>query len=219
MALGASLLKHVQKQLLYAGMYAPIVFWGTLALCGIRLGEYRHLSRLVSELGAVGTSTQVLFTAGLLLCSALSLAFVIGIHRECRSARISTVPALVILTFTVSIAGAGIYPMPHRLHGVLGSPSVLLLLSPVLAVLLWRRASFLAGLRLFSALSFLVMSLGFLAFVPGILEEYPGLKQRFFHAGWSIWFVYLSVGFSGIFERGGRKQAGSRLGATGAGSA
>ena len=212
-------MKLVQKQFLYAGIYAPLVFWATLALCGARFGEYSHLSRLVSELGAVGTPTRALFAAGLLVCSGLSMAFVVGVYRECRNAQISTAPALVILTFTVSIAGAGIYPMPHRLHGVLGSPSVLLFLSPMLAAILWRRASFLSFLRLFSVLSFAVMASGFLAFLPDVLEAWPGLKQRFFHAGWSIWFVYLSVGFSGFLKRAGKNQVGPRLGETGAGSA
>ena len=50
-------------------------------------------------------------------------------------------------------------------------------------------------------ISFMVMALGFLVFVPSVLDDYLGLKQRLFHAGWSIWFGYLSLGFSGVFER------------------
>ena len=59
----------------------------------------------------------------------------------------------------------------------------------------WRKK----GLRhivTMSIVSLLVMALGFLAFMPDFLAEYMGLKQRFFHVGWSIWFVYLSYGFS-----------------------
>ena len=199
----------VQKQLIYTGFGIPLLFWGTLALCGILFGEYSHFSNLVSELGAAGTRTQVLFSLGLLFCSILSLAFVVGLYRECRKAQMSVMPVLFVLTYTFSIAGAAIYPLPHRLHGVLGSPSIFLILSPVLAFLLWRQTSSLAGIRLFSILSFLIMSLGFLAFLPSVLESYPGLKQRFFHAGWSLWFAYLSVGFSGILEQSRASTASS----------
>jgi hypothetical protein len=40
------------------------------------------------------------------------------------------------------------------------------------------------------------MSIGFSAFMPEILSNYPGLKQRVFHAGWSVWFAYLGYIFT-----------------------
>jgi hypothetical protein len=46
-----------------------------------------------------------------------------------------------------------------------------------------------------SIASLLVMSLGLLAFLPDIMSDYMGLKQRLFHVGWSVWFGYLSYGF------------------------
>ena len=46
------------------------------------------------------------------------------------------------------------------------------------------------------------MSLGFLAFMPQILGDYTGLKQRIFHIGWSIWFLYLSYAFTNLFRQG-----------------
>jgi len=189
-------MKQVRKPFLLAGISVPVVFWGTLVLCGARLGGYSHRVRLVSELGATGTPTRELFAAGLLACSALSLVFIVGLYRECRQVRMSTVPVLVLLAYTVSIAGAGLFPLPHRLHGALGSPSIVLPLSPMLAAVLWRRAPYPEGLRIFSILGLLLMSSGFLAFLPDVLGAYPGLKQRLFHAGWTLWFVYLGVGFS-----------------------
>lgn len=209
----------VSQKLIFAGIGIPIVFWVTLTLCGILFGEYSHFSNLVSELGATGTRTQALFSSGLLLCSTLSLVFVVGLFQECQKVQISTIPALVILTFTFSIAGAAIYPLPHPLHGILGSPSVFLFLSPVLAVVLWRRVPSLKRVRLFSVFSFLIMSLGFLAFFPGVLENYPGLKQRFFHVGWSTWFGYLAIEFSGLLGNVGNEQNKSGPGPIGAGRA
>jgi len=46
--------------------------------------------------------------------------------------------------------------------------------------------------------------LGFLAYFPDLLPQYPGLKQRFFHVGWSVWFIYLSTAFSRPLELAAR---------------
>ena len=49
------------KNLLYTGSIIPIIFWATTIICGFILGNYNHLSGLVSELGALGTTTQYIF--------------------------------------------------------------------------------------------------------------------------------------------------------------
>jgi len=182
------------KSLLYLGSLIPIVFFGTTFIAGFMQGNYNHLSRMVSELGTIGTSSQYVFMAGLLACSALSVLFVVGLYRVCKAANLNVLPVILILAYSASIAGAALFPLPLRLHGILGSPSILLILSPVLSLILWRKK----GPRhivSMSVVSFLVMSLGFLAFMPDVLAEYVGLKQRFFHVGWSVWFGYLSYGF------------------------
>ena len=183
----------IDRGLVLLGSAIPLVFIATNIVCGFVLGDYNHLTRLVSELGALGTRSQHLFTAGLLLCSALSLLFVVGLCRSCMAAGLSVVPALVILAYTESIAGAALFPLPLRLHLVLGMPSILLLLSPALALLLWRR---LPHMGLMAAISLAVMSLGFLTYLPDVLGDYPGLKQRFFHLGWAVWFLLLSYRFA-----------------------
>lgn len=183
------------KRLLYLGSLIPIVFFGTTFLCGYMQGNYNHFSRMVSELGTIGTKSQFVFMAGLLICSVLSVLFVVGLFRACKDSGLNVSPILLILAYSVSIAGAALFPLPLRLHGILGSPSILLIFSPLLGLIFWNKREQPLHIIPMSILSFLVMSLGFLAFMPDVLAEYPGLKQRFFHAGWSIWFVYLSYGF------------------------
>lgn len=207
-----------QKYALW-GMFIPVVFWLTLAVCGELLGEYSHLYYLVSELGATGTETRGLFAFGLLVCSALSLVFVVGLFRACRNAGLSVLPVLLILSFTFSIAGAAIFPMPQPLHGQFSRPFALVLLSPLLAMVMWRRSPVVKGLWAFSIVSMLFMLAGALVFVPSVLEEYFGLKQRFMHAGWSIWFAYLSVVFSGILARVRAVQVDGGVNHVGSGSA
>ena len=190
---------------IYAGALIPLVFWVTLALCAMQFDGYDPFTNLVSELGAAGTPTRVGFAAGLVLCSLLGVAFQAGIRAECRRGNIDSSPALPILLFSFSAAGAAIFPLPHRLHGILGSPVILLPLSPVLALVSWRRLPRLRGLAAVAIPCFLLMALGFLAFLPGISRV--GLVQRIFHLGWSIWFGYLSLGFAGLLGGPGDDRA------------
>ena len=183
------------RHLLYLGSSIPVVFFVTTFVCGFMLSGYNHFSGMVSELGEIGTKSQFVFSTGLILCSVLSIIFVIGLYRTCKAAGISVVPVIIILSFSVSIAGAAIFPLPLRLHLIMGMPSILLIFSPLMSLILWSGKSQLSNIKLMSILSFFIMSLGLLAFMPDLLSNYPGLKQRFFHIGWSIWFLYLSYSF------------------------
>lgn len=189
------------KYLIYLGSVIPIIFWATTIICGIILGNYNHLSGLVSELGALGTTTQYIFTSGLVLSSVLSVLFTVGLYKTCKLLGLNTIPILIILLYSFSIAGAALFPMPLRLHGILGSPSILLIFSPLLSFFLWTGKGKPLNIKQMSILSFLIMSLGFLVFAPDFLSDYPGLKQRFFHIGWSVWFFNLSYSFAGLLEK------------------
>ena len=183
------------KHLLYPGIIIPFAFWLTLFISGFISGDYNHLTRMVSELGASGTSSQFIFASGLILCSILSLFFVLGLYKTCRVFNLSTIPVILILTYSVSIAGAAIFPLPLRLHEIMGMPSILLIFSPLLSLLLWKGKGLSAMNKKIAILSFLIMILGFSVYLPDLLGNYIGLKQRFFHIGWSVWFIYLSYSF------------------------
>jgi len=170
-------------------------------ICGFIQGDYNHFTRMVSELGTIGTKSQYLFTAGLVLCSALSIVFVIGLFRSCKVSGISVIPIIIILSFSVSIAGAGIFPLPLRLHQIMGIPSILLIFSPLMSLFLWNKKGQLSNFNLMTITSLVIMSLGFLVYMPEILTSYHGLKQRFFHIGWSVWFFYLNYSFIRLLEK------------------
>ena len=185
---------------LYCGALIPPVFWATTFICGFVLGDYNHFSRMVSELGTLGTPSRFFFTFGLVSCSILSALFIVGLRRVCENTKLSTVPAWLILSYSISIAGAGLFPLPLRLNGILGMPSILLVLSPLTALLLWPGKHSPSNLKIMACFALVIMALGFFAFFPSILSSLPGLKQRFFHLGWSVWFLYLSVSFTEILK-------------------
>lgn len=183
------------NKLIKLGFYIPAIFWITLFVSGFIQEDYNHLSRQVSDLGTIGTKSQFIFSTGLVFCSILSVLFVIGLYNASKIIGLSVIPIIVILTFSVSIAGAAIFPLPLRMHSIMGMPSVLLIFSPLLSFLQWKGKNKLPNVKLFSIICFLIMSLGFIVFFPEILQNYIGLKQRFFHLGWTVWFIYLSFSF------------------------
>jgi hypothetical protein len=128
------------------------------------------------------------------------------LYRTCKAAGLSIVPAVLILSYSISIAGAAIFPLPLRLHLIMGMPSVLLILSPFMGFMLWRGKRQLPNMKPMSIFCFFLMSLGFLAFTPDLLSNYPGLKQRFFHMGWSVWFFYLNYAFIHQLKNGKAKE-------------
>lgn len=190
-----------KKQLLYLGLIIPVVFWTITIICGFILGDYNHLTRMVSELGEIGTETQYLFSVGLIVCAILSVLFILGLYQTCKIYNMSLMPILVLLSYSFSIAGAAIFPYPMRMHLIMGMPSILLFLSPLLGFLVWKREKNLIMQKQMSIISFFLMSLGFITYFPNLLGEYLGVKQRFFHIGWSVWFSYLSYSFIKLGEK------------------
>lgn len=182
------------KKLVYLGYFIPLVFWSTTIIAGLMTPNYNHLTNMVSELGTIGTKTQYIFTTGLVLCSVLSILFMIGLYKIAKQVGLNIIPILLILTFSFSILGAAIFPLPLKLHGLLGSPGMLLPLSPLLTLILWKENK-ISNIKKTSGIILLIMLMGFLTLIPNIMDNYFGLKQRFFHIGWSFWFIYLSLKF------------------------
>ena len=91
------------KWLLKSGFLIPIIFWTTTLICGFIVGNYNHATRMVSELGAIGTKSQYIFSGGLILSSIFSVLFIIGLYKTCKQIGLNTIPVLIILTFSFSI--------------------------------------------------------------------------------------------------------------------
>lgn len=194
------------KSFLYLGFFVPIIFWATTIVCGLMIEDYNHFTWLVSELGALGTKSQYLFTTGLVLSAFLNVIFIIGLWKYSKKQRLNIIPILFLSLYSF-IAGPAIFPMPLRLHGIVGLPFPFLILSPVLAIIVWRKKEHLLKIRTLAIISFLIMMLGFLIFIPNVLNEYFGLKQRFLYAGWTVWSVFLSYKFLDL-EKQNRETVG-----------
>jgi hypothetical protein len=92
------------------------------------------------------------------------------------------------------------FPSGNKLHSAAGPVFLLLYLGVLLVIILWRGKREFVQIRLLSLLSFAIMLLIFLRFIPAIEDKYTGLIQRFAHVGWSVWFIALSSGLSRLIS-------------------
>jgi hypothetical protein len=183
--------------LLYLGIITPVLFWLATITGGFIHGNYNHLHDVVSELGAIGTRAEIFMSTAEILISILSVYSVIGFFKACKQTGLSVIPVITILSLSISIFWAAIFPMHHELHGALGPIPLILNLGVLLAIILWRGEKS-RNLRLVSLISFLLMTLILLRFIPNLRGNWEGLIQRLFYLGWSIWSIALSLFFISV---------------------
>lgn len=182
------------KKLLYLGLIMPFVFWVSMAIAGELHGHYNPFVHTVSELGAIGTNSEDFTAAAMYGCAAMAVFYAIGLWRACTEMKVSVVPILAAPAAAVMFAWTAVFHLGNPLHGVIGFVPLLLFVGALFSVLLWKGQQQ-QTLRRLSLASLLVMALIFLRFVPALQHQFPGLIQRFFHLGWSIWFVAMSFSF------------------------
>lgn len=186
------------EHLLPLGVISPVLFWATTIVSGAMIADYDHVRNAISELGVLGTHTEVLTSSCFVAVSFTGALFLVGLYKACRQSRVSTTPVWLGLSMPVGMFWAAMFPMGNELHGLLGPLPLMLTLGSLSAFIFWKRREGLTLVSRLSLLSFFVMLLLFLIFVPSFNELYLGLVQRFWYVGWSIWSVSLAVCFSGL---------------------
>ncbi|HTB24452.1 MAG TPA: DUF998 domain-containing protein [Puia sp.] len=180
--------------LLRLGIITPLLFWLATITGGYIHGNYNHLHNVVSELGAIGTRSEIFMSTAEFLISILSIFSVIGFYKACKETGLNVIPVLTILSLSISMIWAAIFPMHHELHGTLGPIPLIVNAGVLLSVFLWRGKKF-GSLRLVSFVSFLIMMLILLRTIPNLRGNWEGLIQRLFYLGWSFWSIALSLIF------------------------
>jgi len=186
--------------LLWTGILSPLFFWIITIAGGFLHGDYNHLHNVVSELGAIGTRSEIFMSATEILVALLSVFSVFGFYNACRQVGLKAIPIFSLLSLSISMFWAAIFPMHHAFHGMLGPIPLLMNVGVLLAIFLWKGKQWF-GIRLLSIISFILMSFIMLRFIPNLRGDYEGLIQRFFYMGWSVWSIGLSLCFLRIMKK------------------
>ncbi len=190
--------------LLYLGIISPLLFWFVTITGGFIHGNYNHFHNVVSELGAIGTRSEIFMSTAEMLISILSVFSVIGFFKGCKQIGLSVIPVLTLLSMPISMLWAAFFPMHHELHGTLGPIPLFLNIGVILSIILWKGKKLLT-LRIVSLISFILMSLLILRFIPNLRGNWEGLIQRVFYLGWSIWSIAISIIFIQMLETKNRQ--------------
>lgn len=184
------------RMLLQFGYIAVLLFWLMTFISGYIHGNYNHLTNTISELGAIGTASEIFTSLALVITSLACIFFSIGFYQASKANKISTLSAVLSYSMPVSMIWASIFTLGNEFHSLAGPVPFLLILASLLSYWLWKKRETLLTARKICLLSFLIMMLILIKFVPTLGYEYEGLIQRFFYLGWSIWTIAVSYYFS-----------------------
>ncbi len=182
----------INPKLSYLGLLIPLTFWPTLLIVAHLTPNYHSLIHLVSQLVIINHQAGFIFNIGLIITGFFSLTFSLILLSLYHRSKISIWPITLIILHGLSLIGVGYYPLPHPAHQWWGSISLFIIFSPIMGIIIWSQSQH-KYLRLFFFISISLMIFGFSLYIPNFLANYPGLKQRVFHLGWSIWYIYLSL--------------------------
>ena len=189
--------KKIQtRSLLQLGYLAVIGFWLMTFISGYIHGHYNHFKNTISELGAIGTTSEMFTSSSLVFISLLTTLFSIAFYRASKEKQLSVVPAILSFAMPVTLIWAGIFTLGNEFHTLTGPLPFLIIFCSLLAYLLWKKDRTFLRLRIFSLLSFFIMTLILLRFITPFGNEYEGLVQRFFYFGWTVWTISITYFFS-----------------------
>ena len=180
------------RKLLYCGYAAPLLFWCMTFLSGAIHGNYNHFKNVISELGAIGTKSEIFTSTALMILAVLCILFSTGFYRASQKCGLSVIPAILSFSMPVTMIWAGIFTLGNEFHGLTGPLPFLIIFAFLLTWLLWKKNKQFSALINISLISFSVSTLILLRFIEPFGYVYEGLIQRFFYLAWTIWTISLA---------------------------
>jgi hypothetical membrane protein len=182
---------NIEKHL-YFGYAAPLLFWCMTFLSGFIHGNYNHFKNVISELGAIGTKSEIFTSSLLMILAVFCIIFSIGFYKASQKSKLSVIPAILSFSMPITIIWAGIFTLGNEFHSLTGPLPFLIILGCLLAYLLWKKNKQFSDLSYISLLSFFISTLILLRFIKPFGYEYEGLIQRFFYFGWTVWIISIT---------------------------
>jgi len=191
---------------LFCGILSPLLYALADLLAGLQWPGYSFRDQTISELGAIGAPTRMLFSTMLVAVYALLVAFGVGVrlssgHRHKLRLAGGLLAGLGVMALTVGLF------VPMRPRGIeQGLTGALHLIEGGLAMLVTLAAIGLAATTLgkhfrFYSLTTIVVVLVFGAWSgfdapqieAGLATPWVGVKERIFWYTYQLWFLVLAV--------------------------
>lgn len=179
------------NKLIQFGLVTPLLFWLFTIIAGFIHGNYNHFKNAVSNLGEIGSTSEIIMAFFTLTLAISSMLFSIGFYKASKQNKQNLLPAVLSFAMAISFLWAAIFPAGHQLHGALGPLPILIIIGALLLALFWKNTNQSDNIKLWSVVSVLIMLLFVLRFIPSIQQHYEGAIQRTLYIGWSTWFISL----------------------------
>ena len=174
----------MQRQYLWGLILAPVFYYFGLIGGGLLWPGYSHISQYASELGSAKSPYPMFFNANAILCGLAGIAGAIGLNHTLATLSgkrgWARAAAITVALWGVAVILAGLFPMPHELHGAYGL-GMAGQLTPLFALLALRNVEGTGRLRLFLGFIF-VASLAMFLVMMGVAGPLKiatiGLYQR-----------------------------------------
>jgi hypothetical membrane protein len=180
------------KRFLCFGYAAPLLFWCMTFLSGAIHGNYNQFKNVISELGAIGTKSEIFTSSALIILALSCILFSIGFYRASQKFKLSVIPAILSFSMPITMIWAAIFTLGNEFHSLTGPLPFLIIFGFLLAYLLWKRNKVFKEVSNISLLSFIISTLILLRFIKPFGYEYEGLIQRFFYLAWTIWTISIT---------------------------
>lgn len=192
--------------LLLCGILSPLLYAVADLLAGMLWEGYSFRDQTISELGAIGAPSRLLFSAILIAVYLLLTAFGIGVWRSAAGRRaIRLAGGLLVALGVMALTVGQFVPIQLRgteqgltglLHLVEGAAAVLMLV-----VAMVFAATALGGHFRIYTITAIVLMLAFGAWSgmdaprveAGLATPWLGVKERIFWYAYQLWFIVLAI--------------------------
>jgi hypothetical membrane protein len=207
----------VRQILLLCGILSPLLYALADALAGMLWGNYSFRDQTISELGAIGAPSRVLFSILLIPVYLLLVAFGVGVWQSAAGRRRIRVVAGLLIGFGVLALTVGQF-VPMRPRGTeQGLTGALHLVEGMVAMLMILAAMGFAATALDKRFRVYTLATIALMFVfgawsgmeapqieAGLATPWLGVKERIWWYAYQLWFSVLA--FSLLRQRTGERE-------------
>jgi len=196
----------MRRILLLCGVLSPLCYAAADLLAGLRSEGYSFRDQTISELGAIGAPSRLLFSLLLIPVYSLLVAFGVGVWQSAVGAgRLRVAAGFLIGLGVLALAVGQFVPMHSRgieqglagaLHLIEGAVAMLLLL----AAMAFAAAASGRGFRIYTVATVaivLVFALWGSVDAPrveaGLETPWLGIKERIFWYAYQLWFLVLAI--------------------------
>ena len=195
-----------QRVLLASGIAAPALYAAADIVAGMRWEGYSFRDQTISELGAIGAPSRVVFSVLLFVVYALMVAFGIGVWKASDgSPRLRTVGGLIVGVGVLALTVGQFAAMRMRgseqgfagaLHLIEGLVAMLMVFASmgIAATALDRRFRVYTLVTIALVVGFGVWSTSEVSRVEqGLATPWLGVKERLFWYGYQSWYSVLAL--------------------------